>query len=61
LLVKNGLLRGYLQEKQGTEDAAATRGSLGTKSPFMVRSTPSQKGSQVEAVPLLSEEDTREQ
>ncbi|XP_068503695.1 uncharacterized protein [Phaseolus vulgaris] len=28
-LVKNGLLRDYLQEKQGTEDVAATGGGLG--------------------------------
>ena len=32
-LVKNGLLRDYLQEKQGTEDAAATGGGLGHEVP----------------------------
>jgi len=32
-LVKNGLLRDYLQEKQGTEDATATRGDPGHEVP----------------------------
>jgi len=32
-LVKNGLLRDYLQEKQGTKDAAATGGGLGHEVP----------------------------
>ena len=32
-LVKNGLLRDYLQEKQGTEDMVATGGGLGHEVP----------------------------
>jgi len=61
-LVKNGIIRDYLQEKQGIEDVAATGGMVrGMKFPCTVRSTPSQEGSRVEAVPPLSEGDTCEQ
>ena len=57
-LVKNSLLGNYLQEKQGTEDVAVTGVARGTKSPCMVRFTPSREVSREEVVMPLSEGNT---
>ena len=57
-LVKNGLLWDYLQEKQGIEDVAVSGVARGTKSPCMVRFTPSREVSREEVVLFLSGGDT---
>jgi len=54
-LVKNGFLRDYLQETQGTEDVAVIGATRGMKSPCMVKSTPFREVFQEEGAPLISE------
>jgi len=57
-LVKNGLLRDYMQEKQGTENVAVIGVAQGTKSPCIVRFTLSREVSWGEVVLILSGGDT---